>query len=58
MFSYGGIQNPFNVTNSAGREVPVYEIGMLFKEIKEEKFKPQLVIFVVGDFLPQKIKDF
>lgn len=36
VFSYGGIQEPKEVTNCFGNQVPCYEIGMLFKEIKEE----------------------
>lgn len=56
VFEYGGIQEPLEVVNCNGATVKAYEIGMLFKEIKEEKFRPQLLLLVAGDFLDEQMK--
>ena len=39
--------------NGNGKEIEVYELGCLVKEIREEGFDPQLVFFFAGDFMDQ-----
>ena len=35
LFEYGGFKKPMIVKNKAGKEVPIYELGALVKEIRE-----------------------
>ena len=40
VFEYGGIQTPFVTKNCNDKEVKIYELGCLVKEIREEDFNP------------------
>lgn len=40
VFEYGGIQEVKHFKNQAGECVPIYELGCLVKEIREENFDP------------------
>jgi hypothetical protein len=40
VFEYGGIQNPILIKSPSGEDVPIYELGCLVKEIREETFFP------------------
>ena len=37
--------------------IDIYELGCLFKEIREEGFSPQLIFFFAGDFMEKSIKE-
>lgn len=57
VFEYGGIQQPFATKNSDGGMVPIFEMGCLVKEIREQEFDPQICFFFSGDFMPKEVKD-
>lgn len=56
VFEYGGIQCPFATLNSDGQKVPIFELGCLIKEIREEDFSPQICFFFAGDFMKRDVK--
>ena len=58
VFEYGGIQDPANFKTQNGQEVPIYELGCLIKEIREENFDPKLVFYFAGDFMDPTIKKY
>lgn len=58
VFEYGGIQTPSNFKTQNGQEVPIYELGCLVKEIREENFDPKLVFYFAGDFMDPTIKKY
>lgn len=56
MFEYGGVQNQMMAKTKAGQEVPIYELGCLVKEIREEEFQPKLCIYFAGDFMAPEVR--
>lgn len=36
VLEYGGFKKPLMIKNKAGKETPVYELGALVKEIREQ----------------------
>ena len=53
MFEYGGIRKPMDVTNQNGEVVQLYELGMLVKEVREDKWKPKMYFFTSGNLWSQ-----
>ena len=49
MFEYGGIRPPMDITNQNGELVQIYELGMLIKEVREDKWKPKMYFFTAGN---------
>lgn len=56
VWEYGGVKDCLEVTNCNGKQVKVYEMAMLFKEIQEKAYKPYIMIVIAGDFLPDHMK--
>ena len=53
LLEYGGVGKPMKAINGNGKEIEVFELGCLVKEIREEGFDPQIVFFFAGDFMDQ-----
>lgn len=40
LLEYGGVGKPMKATNGNNKEIEIYELGCLVKEIREEGFDP------------------
>ena len=56
MLEYGGVKKPIEVLNQNGNKVKLYELGVLVKEVREEKWVPKLQFFFAGDFWSSDFK--
>lgn len=45
-----------DVANQNGDVVQLYELGLLIKEIREEKWAPKFYFFTAGDFWSEEFK--
>ena len=67
VFEYGGVNKKYytgynkKITtlidpSPEKDETKIYELGLHFKEIREEKFKPKMCFYYTGDFLNEDLK--
>ena len=57
VFEYGGVKSPIDVTNQNGKLVQIFELGMLIKEVREDRWQPKLYFFTAGDFWSDEFKE-
>ena len=55
-FEYGGFKEPIRCKTKEDKDIAIYELGVLVKEIREQQFNPYFSIFFAGDFMDPRIK--